>query len=165
MLFDFVKIANYLCGTYPVVSAASVATMRRLPGSLGGQGGDTLQASSNGARLPLLFAVLILLEPLSTIVAAFLRCYVKPLVTRAGRRGVEAWTSLRTCLAAVSLRIYACGEFRAHVSTRPLVSERVWMRGAEDPPPPFDHILHDGLGFEQILACVEIIRSTLRRSV
>ena len=30
------------------------------------------------------------------------------------------------------------------------------MRGAEDPPPPLDYVLHDGLGFEQVVACVEI---------
>ena len=30
------------------------------------------------------------------------------------------------------------------------------MRGAKDPPPPLDHVLHDALGFEQVVACVEI---------
>jgi len=38
------------------------------------------------------------------------------------------------------------------------------MRGAEDPPTPLDHALHDSFGVEQVVACVETIRvaSTLR---
>ena len=28
------------------------------------------------------------------------------------------------------------------------------MRGAEDPTSPLDNVLHDGLGFEQVVACV-----------
>ena len=30
------------------------------------------------------------------------------------------------------------------------------MRGTEDPPPPLHHVLQDGLGFEQVVTCVEI---------
>ena len=30
------------------------------------------------------------------------------------------------------------------------------MRGPEDPPSPLDHVLHDGLGLEQVFACVGI---------
>ena len=29
------------------------------------------------------------------------------------------------------------------------------MRRTEDLPPPLDHVLHDGLGFKHVVACVE----------
>ena len=53
-------------------------------------------------------------------------------------------------------RIYACGEFFAHLGQRGLGIARVRMRGAEDPPPPLDHVLQDALGFKQVVACVGI---------
>ena len=37
-----------------------------------------------------------------------------------------------------------------------LRATRFRMRRAEDPPSPLDHVLHDGLGFEHVVACVEI---------
>ena len=37
-------------------------------------------------------------------------------------------------------------------------AKRCFIRGAEDPSSPLDHVLHDGLGFEQVAACVEIQR-------
>ena len=36
-----------------------------------------------------------------------------------------------------------------------LCKARVRMRGAEDPPPSLDHVLQDGNGFEQVVACGE----------
>ena len=30
------------------------------------------------------------------------------------------------------------------------------MRRTKDPSSPLDHVLHDGLGFEQVVACVDI---------
>ena len=48
------------------------------------------------------------------------------------------------------------GELRARLGQRGLYAERVRMRGAEDPPSPLEHVLHDCLGFEQVIACVEI---------
>ena len=48
------------------------------------------------------------------------------------------------------------GELRARLGQRALCAKRVRMRGAEDPPPPLDYVLQDGLGFEQVVACVEI---------
>ena len=48
------------------------------------------------------------------------------------------------------------GEFRARLGKAFLRAKRLRMRGAEDPPSPLDHVLHDGLGFEQVVACVEI---------
>ena len=35
------------------------------------------------------------------------------------------------------------------------------MRRTQDPPSPLDHVLQDGLGFEQVVACVEIERVAL----
>ena len=76
------------------------------------------------------------------------------------RRVAEAWrTGLRTYLAATkadvtpSLRV---GEFRASVGQSALREARVRMRGTEDPTSPLDYVLHDGLNFEQVVACVEI---------
>ena len=51
-----------------------------------------------------------------------------------------------------SLRV---GEFCARAGQILLSGKRVRMRGAEDSPSPLDHVLHDGLGFEQVVACVE----------
>ena len=62
-----------------------------------------------------------------------------------------------------NLRVGACGEFRAHVGQRGLRSDRVRVRGAEDPPSPGNHVLRDGLGFEQVVACVEIKKTSRRR--
>ena len=53
-------------------------------------------------------------------------------------------------------------EFTPNLQTRErfgqdLFSEnRVRMRGAEDPPSPLNNVLHEGLGFEQVVACVGI---------
>ena len=38
-------------------------------------------------------------------------------------------------------------EFRAREGQRALRVASVRVRGPEDPPPPLDHVLHDGLGF------------------
>ena len=62
-------------------------------------------------------------------------------------------------------RIYECGEFRAHAGQKRLGVERVRMRGTEDPPSPLDHVLRDGLGFEQVVACVEIQSGSRRRAL
>ena len=43
-----------------------------------------------------------------------------------------------------------------HLGQRGLAVARFRMRGAEDPPPPLDNVPHDGLGFEQVVACVGI---------
>ena len=48
------------------------------------------------------------------------------------------------------------GEIHAHVGQNGLRAARLRMRGAEDPPPLLDHVLHDGFGFEQVVTCVEI---------
>ena len=42
-----------------------------------------------------------------------------------------------------------------------LAATRVRMRGTEDPPSPPDHVLHDSLGFEHVVAC-EIKTGSLR---
>ena len=52
--------------------------------------------------------------------------------------------------------ILRAGEFSAHVGQYGFIIARVRMRGTEDPPPPLDHVLHDALGFEKVVACVEI---------
>ena len=54
---------------------------------------------------------------------------------------------------ALTLRLHV-GEFLAHGGQHGLGPARIWMRGTEDPPPSLDHVLHDGLGFEQVVACV-----------
>ena len=46
-----------------------------------------------------------------------------------------------------------------------LRASRVRMRGAEDPPSPLDCVLHDGLGFEQVVACVRSKQVTARSEV
>ena len=65
----------------------------------------------------------------------------------------------RTCLAAVKAKLTpnlrAC-EFCAHLRQHGLALARVRVRGTENPPPPLDYVLQDGLGFEQVVACVEI---------
>jgi len=55
------------------------------------------------------------------------------------------------------------GERNAHVGQSLLYRERVWMRGAEDAPSPLDHVLQDGLGLEQVVACVGIKDGSRRR--
>ena len=50
----------------------------------------------------------------------------------------------------------SAGEFLARNGQRTLYLKRFRMRGAEDSPSPLDHVLHDGLGFDQVVACVEI---------
>ena len=37
-----------------------------------------------------------------------------------------------------------------------LCVKRLRMRGAEDPTSPLDNVLHDDLGFEQVVACGEM---------
>jgi len=44
----------------------------------------------------------------------------------------------------------------AHSGQLALCVARARVRGTEDPPPPLDHVLHDGLGFKQVVACVEM---------
>ena len=63
----------------------------------------------------------------------------------------------------LSLRNLHVGECRAHVGQDALANARYRMRGAEDPSPPLDYVLHDGLGFEQVVACVEIKSASRRR--
>ena len=48
------------------------------------------------------------------------------------------------------------GEFRADMGHKALRLTRLGMRGTKDPPSPLDHILHDGLGSEQVAACDEM---------
>ena len=38
------------------------------------------------------------------------------------------------------------------------------MRGSENPPPPLDHVLQDGLSLEEVVACVEIKNGRRRRT-
>ena len=64
-----------------------------------------------------------------------------------------------------NLRVGACGEFRAHGGQPSLRRDRVRVRGAEDPPSPGNHVLHDGLGFEQVVACVEIKKTSRAQAV
>ena len=64
----------------------------------------------------------------------------------------------RTYLAAaddLTPNLRAC-EYFAHLGQRGLAIARPRMRGTEDPPPPLDHVLEYTLGFEQVVACVEI---------
>ena len=65
-------------------------------------------------------------------------------------RGLISRAAVKTELLR---RIYACGEFRAHVGQHALVDKRLRMRGAEDLPSPLNHVLNDCLGFEQVVAC------------
>ena len=62
------------------------------------------------------------------------------------------------CSEKALRRIYTCGEFFVHFGQPYLGAKRIRMRGAEDPTPPLDYVLHDGFGFEQVVACVEINR-------
>ena len=48
------------------------------------------------------------------------------------------------------------GEFRAHIGQQVVAVLRVRIRGAEETASPRDHVLQDGLGFEQVVACVGI---------
>ena len=87
-------------------------------------------------------------------------CYITLVYYPGGWRSRGARrTGPRTYLAAAhdlrpNLRV--C-DFFAQLGRRNLRSARVRMRGAKDPPPPLDHVLHDALGFEQVVACVEIV--------
>ena len=52
-------------------------------------------------------------------------------------------------------RVYGLRRSRV-MDQQALRAKRGRMRGAEDPPPPLRDVLHDGLGFQQVVACVEI---------
>ena len=52
-------------------------------------------------------------------------------------------------------RVYLVESF-AHEGQRALHLTRLRMRGAEDPPSPLDYVMQDSLGFEQVVACVDI---------
>ena len=62
------------------------------------------------------------------------------------------------CIAAIKAELtnLRVGEFRAHVGQYYLALARVRMRGSKNPSSPLDHVLHDGLGFQQVVACVEM---------
>ena len=48
------------------------------------------------------------------------------------------------------------GEFFAQCGQHVLCVAGVRMRGTKNPASPLDHVLHYRLGFEQVVACVEI---------
>ena len=77
-----------------------------------------------------------------------------------GLRRTSPRTSPQAYLEAVrltpNLLVHAPRESLPHVGQRALGANRFGMRGAEDPPPPLDHVLHDGLRLQQVVACVEI---------
>ena len=60
-------------------------------------------------------------------------------------------------------RVYLVESF-AHEGQRALHLTRLRMRGAEDPPSPLDYVMQDSLGFEQVVACVEIKIGCRRRA-
>ena len=64
--------------------------------------------------------------------------------------------SARLLAAPPNLRVHARGEFRAHVEQRFLYGKCGWMRTPKDPSSPLDQVLQDGLGFKQVVACVEV---------
>ena len=69
----------------------------------------------------------------------------------------EAWrTGPRAYLAAVEAELTPNLQTRERFGQDLLSENRVRMRGAEDPPSPFHHVLHYGHGFEQVVACVGI---------
>ena len=71
-------------------------------------------------------------------------------------------SALLSARAKRTLSLLRAGEFFADPSERGLTRAGGRMRGTEDPSPPLDHVLHDGLGFEHVVACVEI-KTELRR--
>ena len=88
-------------------------------------------------------------------------CYITLVYYPGGWRSRGARrTGPRTYLAAaddLTPNLRAC-EFCAHLGIRVLYWARVRMRGTEDAPPPLEHVLHDCLGFEHVVACVVIKR-------
>ena len=84
-----------------------------------------------------------------------------------GRRGVAATRSRNFHIAAYRLRRIFSFERRTKVKEMvreglaragqlALCDTRLRVRGTEDPPSPLNHVLHDGLGLEQVVTCVEM---------
>ena len=52
---------------------------------------------------------------------------------------------------------------RSHLTCNTFGEKRGRMPGTKDPPSPLDHALHDVIGFEHVVACVEIKNGACRR--
>ena len=75
------------------------------------------------------------------------------------------WDRSTSLISWWSLRRIYVGDVCTGVGERCFATARVRMRGAEYPPASPDHVLQDGLGFKQVVACVGIKNFTPHRSV